>query len=330
MQAITELDDLTEEITLPMNESTKDAATLGEPPQDGHVLFMDLVGFTKLPMEEQNTLLDKLHEIVRDAPAFKRAQSSKLMEALDTGDGMALVFFQNPLAPVECALEIARGLKEHPDVKLRMGVHSGPIYRRLDINENMNVRGGGINFAQRVMDAGDAGHILISRSVADNLIQLGNWQQHLHDLGEHEVKKSRVYLFSLCKGGLGCTDWPSKLAPRGDEKQQPATVTTSELLQRCRALFGQLSEFESPEKLRPLFRVPPLDSYARCVSNAARLEYDQLIECLFLAGKNYGGQALVDLLDVLAVRYKDEHRGSICETLRDNLRQSLQVPSAWV
>lgn len=123
----------------------------------GHVLFTDLVGFSLQPMGEQVKLLRKLLEIVRSAPTFQRAQQHKQLLSLPTGDGMALVFFQNPASPVMCALEIASGLKAHPEVRLRMGIHSGPVYREPDINEKENVTGGGINIAQRVMDAGDAG-----------------------------------------------------------------------------------------------------------------------------------------------------------------------------
>jgi serine/threonine protein kinase len=317
----------TQELTS-ISETTVFAQTSPQTPVDGHVLFMDLVGFSKLPMDEQDRLLDKLHEIVRDAPAFKRAQSSKLIEPLPTGDGMALVFFQNPVAPVQCALEIARGLKDHPDVKLRMGVHSGPIYRRLDINENMNVLGGGINFAQRVMDSGDAGHILVSRSVADNLIQLGDWQQHLHDLGEHEVKHGVVHLFNLCKGELGCPNWPVKLSPRPvPSSLQPLEV----LFQRCRELFESFDEFGSPETLRPLFRLRvELGPSERCVGRAVRIDFDQFIDCLYRSGRDYRGQALVDLLELLAFRYKDDHRRKVCEDLRDSLRQLFTQPSIYV
>jgi len=327
MRAITELDDLAEEITLLMDESTEAAQALGQTPEDGHVLFMDLVGFSRLPMDEQGRLRDKLHEIVRNAPAFKRAKSSKLINALDTGDGMALVFFQNPLAPVECALEIARGLKDHPDVKLRMGVHSGPIYRRLDINENMNVGGGGINFAQRVMDSGDAGHILVSRRVADDLIQLGDWQQHLHDLGEHEVQSGVVHLFNLCKGGLGCPEWPAKLAA---QSVPPNSRPLPQLLQSCRELCESFDEFHSPASLRPLFRTSEvLRPYERCLGRSENLDFDKFIGCLYSSGRNYQGQGLVDLLEFLASRYKDDYRQQDCEDLRDGLRQLFkQVPAS--
>ena len=147
-RAIELTDDFTPLATKSIDEPPK-AKTVADRPEDGHVLFMDLVAFTQRPMAEQNKLLDKLHVIVRNAPTFRQAQSSGLVKSLPTGDGMALVFFQNPVAAVQCALEIAQGLQQNPNVKLRMGVHSGPIYRRLDINENMNILGGGINFAQR-------------------------------------------------------------------------------------------------------------------------------------------------------------------------------------
>ena len=189
-----------EEETLLMEETIVASQQSKDTPEDGHVLFMDLVGYSGLPMDEQLNLVRKLFEIVRQTQEFQRARTDSQLICLPTGDGMALVFFQNPLAPVQCALEIADALRSHPDLKLRMGLHSGPVLRVLDINENLNVAGGGINFAQRVMDSGDAGHILLSRSVADNLIQLGHWRQHLHDLGEHEVKHGvRMHLFNLCR-----------------------------------------------------------------------------------------------------------------------------------
>jgi serine/threonine protein kinase len=177
-------------------QETRDSEDVTDEPVDGHVLFMDLVGFTQNPMAEQRRLANKLREIVNKAPTYALAKSSRMVKPLDTGDGMALVFFQKPMAAVNCALEIASSLQHNPDVKLRMGLHSGPIYKDRDINENMKIVGNGINLAERVMSPGDAGHILVSLSVASNLIQIGDWEAHLHDLGEHEVKKN-VFISSV-------------------------------------------------------------------------------------------------------------------------------------
>jgi hypothetical protein len=145
---------------------------------------------------------------------FNRAQATNQLIRLPTGDGIALVFFGDPEAPIRCAVDIAYGLKESPEVKLRMGVHSGLVYRMADINTNMNVAGGGINIAQRVMDCGDAGHILVSKRVADDLIQLARWAPCLHELGEAEVKHGvRVPLFNLYTDEIGNPDIPAKLRP---------------------------------------------------------------------------------------------------------------------
>jgi len=186
------------------------------------VLFTDLVGYSMLPMDQQTRVIQLLQEIVRDTPEFRRAQASEQLICLPTGDGMALVFFQNPVSAVQCAIEIARALRNHPDMKLRMGVHTGPVHRIPDINTNRNVSGGGINLAQRVMDCGDAGHILVSKSVADILSQLSDWAQCLHDLGVHEVKHGvKVHLVNLHTADAGNPEIPQKLQRRPDIPQPP-------------------------------------------------------------------------------------------------------------
>ncbi|MBI3694169.1 MAG: protein kinase [Acidobacteria bacterium] len=177
-----------------------------------YVLFMDLVSYSTLPMDRQTELIQRLQETVRSTGEFRRAQASGQLISLPTGDGMALVFFQNPVAAVQSAVEISRALRNNPDIKLRMGVHAGPVYRIADINTNRNVAGGGINMAQRVMDCGDAGHILISKSVADVLSQLSNWARYLHDLGEQEVKHGvRVHLLNFYTDEVGNPQVPEKL-----------------------------------------------------------------------------------------------------------------------
>lgn len=163
-----------------------------------HVLFMDIVGWSRLPMEEQSWCVEQLNALVRDTNDFRRAQAGRALIQLPSGDGMALVFFGDPEAPVRCALALTQKLSAIPRLQLRMGVHSGPVYRVRDIRDEENVTGGGVNIAQRVMDAGDAGHILVSRSVADILGQLTSWEPLLHDIGECEVKHGvRVHLFNL-------------------------------------------------------------------------------------------------------------------------------------
>src|SRR6266481_9453471 len=154
----------------------------------GHVLFIDIVGYSKLLIHEQSERLQKLREIARATAQFRVAQAEGKLLRLPTGDGGALVFRDNPEAPVGCALEISKALKNHPDLRVRMGIHSGPVKEVTDLNEQANIAGAGINTAQRVMDCGDAGHILLSKRVADDLVQYRQWQPHLHDLGECQVK----------------------------------------------------------------------------------------------------------------------------------------------
>ena len=163
------------------------------PLEIAHVLCSDIVGFSKLLINEQRRVLDTLNQIVRGTEEFRSAEAAGRLLKIPTGDGMALVFYNSSEAPVECALEISRALKEHPERRLRMGVHSGPVSGVVDLNERANVTGAGINVAQRVMDCGDAGHILLSKHVAEDLEQYGHWQPHLHDLGEIEVKHGPAF-----------------------------------------------------------------------------------------------------------------------------------------
>ena len=177
-----------------------------------HVLFMDIVGYSKLPMDRQEVVLRTLQAVVSATSEFLQAQANQEMIRLPTGDGMALVFFGDAEAATRCALEVSRTLKPHPEIPLRMGLHSGPVYRVADINANQNVAGGGINIAQRVMDCGDAGHILASQSVADMLGHLSSWKDSLHDLGETDVKHGvRVHLYNLYTGETGNAELPERL-----------------------------------------------------------------------------------------------------------------------
>src|SRR5690348_829950 len=180
----------------------------------GHVLFIDIVGYSKLLITEQSEQMQTLRQIVRGTEQFKKAEAEGKLLRLPTGDGGALVFRNSPEAPVLCALEIGRALKEHPELKVRMGVHSGPVNEVTDLNEQANIAGAGINIAQRVMDCGDAGHILVSRHIAEDLESYGHWQPLLHDLGECEVKHSvRVHVFNVYKGDsdeFGNSDLPQK------------------------------------------------------------------------------------------------------------------------
>jgi tetratricopeptide (TPR) repeat protein/class 3 adenylate cyclase len=177
-----------------------------------HVLFMDIGAYSTLPMDTQESVLGELQEAVRNTSEFARAQAEDQLIRLPTGDGMALVFFHDPEAPVRCALELSRSLRDHRGIKLRMGIHSGPVYRVADINANRNVAGGGINIAQRVMDCGDVGHILLSSAEAEVLGQLSAWCPMLHDLGEVEVKHgARVHLYNLYTEEVGKSEPPKKI-----------------------------------------------------------------------------------------------------------------------
>src|SRR4030095_346303 len=147
-----------------------------------HGLFIDIVGYSKLRTNEQSAQLQKLKEIVRGTEQFRSAEAEGKLLRLPTGDGGALVFRTSPEAPVECAQEISRTLKAHPELRVRMGIHSGPVNEVSDLNEQLNMAGAGINFAQRVMDCGDAGHILLSKHVAEDIDDYPEWRPHLHDL----------------------------------------------------------------------------------------------------------------------------------------------------
>src|SRR5213596_3125492 len=164
----------------------------------GHVLFIDIVGYSKLLINEQSEQIQKLKQIVRGTEQFRLAEAEGKLLRLPTGDGGALVFRNSPEAPVRCAMEIAEALKDYPKLRVRMGIHSGPVNEISDLNEQANIAGAGINMAQRVMDCGDAGHILLSRHVAEDLENYPHWQPCLHDLGEFEVKHgARIGIVNL-------------------------------------------------------------------------------------------------------------------------------------
>jgi TolB-like protein/class 3 adenylate cyclase/Tfp pilus assembly protein PilF len=177
-----------------------------------HLLLIDVVGYSKLLVNEQIDLLRELNHIVRNTNRFRAAEAAGKLIRLPTGDGMALLFFNSPEEPVQCALEISQALRDFPHIQLRMGVHSGPINQITDVNDRSNVAGAGINVAQRVVDCADAGHILLSKHLADDLAQYRHWQPYLHDVGECEVKHGlRLHIVNLYKDGLGNPQLPKKL-----------------------------------------------------------------------------------------------------------------------
>jgi len=188
-----------------------------------HVLFIDIVGYSKLLIDEQRDYLHTLNEIVRETDSFRAADAAGKLTRLPTGDGMALVFATTPDAPVSCALQISKALRSHPEVQVRMGIHSGPVSGITDVNDRSNVAGAGINLAQRVMDCGDAGHILLSKHVADDLEQYRQWRSHLHDLGECEVKHDvRVHVVNLYTDEVGNEAVPEKFRQAKTTQPPPA------------------------------------------------------------------------------------------------------------
>ena len=190
-----------------------------------HLLLLDVVGYSKLLVEEQVLLIQELTEIVRATECFRNGVQSGKLIRVATGDGMALAFFSSPEEPARCALEISLALQDYPQIQLRMGVHSGPVNRILDVNEKTNIAGAGINVAQRVLDCGDAGHILLSAHIAEDLAEVGHWRAHLYDLGECEVKHGlRLHLFNLYKDGLGNPEVPEKLRRRKPKRKQDVTI----------------------------------------------------------------------------------------------------------
>ena len=198
----------------------------------GHVLFIDIVGYSRLSIDDQHAAIEELNRVVRASEQFQRAEAACRLLKIPTGDGMALVFYTSPEAPVQCAVEISRSLKQqHPRLQLRMGIHSGPVSGVVDVNEQANLTGTGINMAKRVMDCGDAGHILLSKRVAEDLEAYQKWRPLLHDLGSCEVKHAvRVALVNLYGDQFGNPKLPLKLAAQKRRtRMRWAAITTAVL-----------------------------------------------------------------------------------------------------
>src|SRR5256714_9527922 len=177
-----------------------------------HVLFLDIVGYSKLSVNEQHARVDELNGIVRLSEQFQKAEAANRILKIPTGDGMALVFYRSPEEPAQCAFEISRALKANQRLQVRMGIHSGPVSGVVDVNERTNVAGAGINLAQRVMDCGDAGHILVSKHVAEDLAEYERWRPFLHDIGTFEVKHGvRIDISNLYSDEVGNPQLPKKL-----------------------------------------------------------------------------------------------------------------------
>src|SRR2546423_10782825 len=197
----------------------------------GHVLFIDIVGYSKLLINEQSDQIQKLKAILRGTEQVRIAEAEGKLLRLPTGDGGALVFRNSPEAPVLCALEISEELKKHPELRVRMGIHSGPVNEVVDLNEQANIAGAGINVAQRIMDCGDAGHILLSRHVAEDLEHYPRWQPHLHPLGECEVKHgARVGVVNFYDDRIGNANVPKKLTAVSQRKATIRWATIAAVL----------------------------------------------------------------------------------------------------
>ena len=222
----------------------------------GHVLFIDIVGYSQLLITQQSEQIDTLRKIVRGTAQFEAAEAEGKLLRLPTGDGGALVFRNNPDAPVLCALEISKELKNHPELHVRMGIHSGPVNEVLDLNEQSNIAGAGINMAQRVMDCGDAGHILLSKHVAEDLEHYPRWRPYLHSLGECEVKHgARIDVVNLHNHEVGNPKPPKKLLAiqhRRARTRWGAIVTALLLLSAIVAAFIIISK----KSARSILAVP--------------------------------------------------------------------------
>ena len=206
-----------------------------------HVLFIDIVGYSKLSINDQHATVEELNRIVRASEQFQRAEAASRLIRIPTGDGMVLVFYTNLEAPAQCAVEISGALKEHPRLQLRMGIHSGPVSGVVDVNERANLAGAGINLAKRVMDCGDAGHILVSRHVAEDLGEYEQWRPLLHDLGSCEVKHGmQVAIVNLWSDDVGNRQLPQKFQAL---RKQRARVRWAEVAAALLLLAGIAAAF---------------------------------------------------------------------------------------
>src|SRR5437764_3512482 len=201
-----------------------------------HVLFIDIVGYSKLSTNEQRSAVDELTRIVRATEQFQKAEASERLVKIATGDGVALVFYTSPEAPVRSAVELSRALKDHPRLRVRMGIHSGPVSGVVDVTGRANLAGAGLNLARRVMDCGDAGHVLLSKHLAEDLAEVEEWRPLLHDLGTCEVKHGmQVAIVNLWSDGVGNPQLPQKFQAL---KKQRARVRWAEMAAALLLLAG--------------------------------------------------------------------------------------------
>src|SRR5213596_3355150 len=235
-----------------------------------HVLFIDIVGYSKLSINEQNAAVDELTQIVRSTEQFQKAEAADRLIKIATGDGMALVFYTSPEAPVRCAVELSRALKDHPRLRLRMGIHSGPVSGVIDVTGRTNLAGAGLNIAQRVMECGDAGHILLSKHVAEDLEEYEQWRPLLHDLGSCEVKHGvRVSVVNLYDDQFGNATLPRKL---GAVQKRRTRLRWAEMAVALLGLAAITGAFVF------LLRRPPRSGLAIPEKSIAVLPFDNLSE----------------------------------------------------
>src|SRR5438105_699127 len=240
-----------------------------------HVLFIDIVGYSKLSINEQHAAVEELNQIARASEQFQRAEAANRLLKIPTGDGMALVFYTSPEAPAQCAVEVSRALKKHPELQLRMGLHSGPVSGVVDVNERANMAGAGINIAQRVMDCGDAGHILLSKRVAEDLEQFKDWRPLLHNLGTCEVKHGvRVSVVNLYGDQVGNPMLPRKFETIQKRRARVRWAATMAALLVFAAIAGGVAIF-SRNRVRSTLAAPeksiavlPFENRSRDPDNA--------------------------------------------------------------
>jgi TolB-like protein/class 3 adenylate cyclase/Tfp pilus assembly protein PilF len=209
-----------------------------------HVLFIDIVGSSKLSISDQHAAIEELNQVVRASEQFQRAEAASRLLKIPTGDGMALVFYTSPEAPAQCAVEISRALKEHPRLHLRMGIHSGPVSGVVDVTERANLTGAGINMAKQVMDCGDAGHILLSKHIAEDLEEYEQWRPLLHDLGACEMKHGmRVPIVNLYADQVGNPQLPKKFQVQQQHKARIRWAVTASALLALAAIVAGIAIF---------------------------------------------------------------------------------------
>ena len=227
-----------------MNESHRNMAAESKKEiqlEIAHVLFIDIVDYSKLSINEQRSAVDELTRIVRATEQFQKAEASERLVKIATGDGVALVFYTSPEAPVRCAVELSRALKDHPRLRVRMGIHSGPVSGVVDVTGRANLAGAGLNLARRVMDCGDAGHILLSKHLAEDLTEFEEWRPLLHDLGTCEVKHGvQVAIVNLWSDDVGNPQLPQKFQAL---KKQRARVRWAEMAAALLLLAGIAAAF---------------------------------------------------------------------------------------